>query len=69
MLRFVLLRQLKILVREFLRLLYEPMEKNHSLLRIDIKNNAGDAVSRQLCSDFMETVTQSSCHWHPDWPT
>ena len=48
MLRFVLLRQLKILVREFLRLLYEPMEKNHSLLRIDIKNNAGDAVSRQL---------------------
>jgi hypothetical protein len=68
MLFFVSPRQGQVSLGRLLRLLYEAVQQDHSVLAIDIEQNAGDAIVREVCADLVDSLTQRSANWHSNGP-
>jgi hypothetical protein len=68
MLFFVSPRQSQVRVGRLLRLLYEAVQQDHSVLAIDIEQNAGNAIVREIRADLVDSLTQRPANWHSDRP-
>ena len=68
MLSFVVSRQVQIHVWSRLRFLDEPVQQNHSMPRVDVKQHACDSVLRQSSPHFKNPFTQRPATGHPNGP-